>query len=77
MKGTMTIKATDGKGVNFQGSILLRSETEKYEIISCMAKCLGINDAESWAKCVVWCLGRVDDLEGLNRTEIVIPRRPE
>ena len=46
MKGTMTITAEEGKGVNFRGSIMLRSETEKFEIISCMAKCLGINDTD-------------------------------
>lgn len=73
MKGTITITAEEGKGVNFRGSIMLKSETEKFEIISCMAKCLGINDTDIWARCVVHCLGRMYDTKGLERTEIVIP----
>lgn len=77
MKGIMTITAEEGKEVNFRGSIMLKSETEKFEIISCMAKCLGINDTDAWARCVVHCLGRMSDLEGLERTEIIIPAKGE
>lgn len=72
MKGKTVIEG-DGKRLRMSGTMLLDDETEKYEIISAMAKCLGINDPTSWAECVVYCLGRIPDLDGLNRTEIVIP----
>ena len=73
MKGQMTITAVEGRGMNFRGQFHLKSQSEKYEMISGLAKCLGINDPTTWAECVVYCLGRIPDLEGMKRTEIVIP----
>ena len=73
MKGQITITAEEGKRLKFRGTVLLNDNAERYELISGLAKCLGVNDATSWAECVVYCLGRVSDLEGLSRTEIVIP----
>lgn len=74
MKGSITITSKENGGINFAGSIVLSSEVEKYRLISGLAKCLGVNDAESWAKCVIYCLDRINDLDGMTRTEIQIPR---
>lgn len=72
MKGTIVIES-DGEHIRMSGTMLFRGKTETYEVISGLSKSLGINDATSWAECVLYCLSRVNDLEGLNRTEIVIP----
>ena len=74
MKGQITITIEDDGRVNFRGNVLLTHNADKYELISGLAKCLGVNDATSWAECVVYCLGRIPDLEGMNRTEIIIPK---
>lgn len=73
MKGQITITAVEGERLNFRGTVLLKGKDEAYELISGLAKCLGINDPTSWAECVVYCLGRIPDLEGLERTEIRLP----
>ena len=73
MKGQITITVNEGNRLNFHGNLLLKNNIERYEIISGLSKCLGINDPSSWAECVVYCLGRIPDMEGMNRTEIVIP----
>lgn len=72
MKGKIVIES-DGSRLHMSGNMLFRGKIEAYEVISGLSKSLGINDAESWAECVLYCLSRVDDIEGLNRTEIVIP----
>ena len=73
MKGQITITINESGSVNFRGNVLLKRNADKYELISGLAKCLGINDTTLWAECVVYCLGRIADLEGLERTEIVLP----
>ena len=73
MKGQITITIEDTGRVNFRGNVLLTHNGDKYELISGLAKCLGVNDPTSWAECVVYCLGRIPDLEGLERTEIRLP----
>ena len=72
MKGTITIES-DGTRVRMSCNMLFCGKVEVYEVISGLSKGLGVNDAESWAECVLYCLGRIDDQEGLRRTEIVIP----
>ena len=73
MKGQITITIDESGSVNFRGNVLLTHNADKYELISGLAKCLGVNDPTSWAECVVYCLGRIPDLEGMERTEIVLP----
>lgn len=73
MKGQITITVDERGQLNFRGTVLLKANTERYELISGLAKCLGVNDPTSWAECVVYCLGRIPDLEGMERTEIVLP----
>lgn len=72
MKGKIVIES-EGKRLHMSGTMMLNDEIEKYELISTLSKCLGVNDAKSWAECVLYCLSRIDDQEGLRRTEISIP----
>jgi hypothetical protein len=72
MKGTITITG-DGKHLNFHCDEMLVSTVEKYDLISGLAKCLGINDPKEWAACTIYCLSRIPDQDGLTRTEIQIP----
>lgn len=53
MKGQITIKVDERGQLTFRGNVLLKNSTERYELISGLAKCLGVNDPTSWAECVV------------------------
>lgn len=77
MKGSMTITAKGENELNFRGSFLMHSELDKYRLISGLAKCLGVDTPKAWAECIMYCLAQMDDKEGLERTEIVLPVKEE
>lgn len=72
MKGTITITGVKG-GMTFHSDKIYITGVERYELISGLAKCLGINDPKTWAECTIYCLSRIPDQEGLTRTEIRMP----
>ena len=48
MKGQITIEATE-PGLHLTGTILIKHEAERFEIIRALSRSLGIDSPEKWA----------------------------
>lgn len=75
MKGQLVLKA-NGETISVDGSLMLRGKIEVYEVVSSIARVLGVDTPEEWANCVLYCVARLPaEPDEMSRTIIPIPKK--